>query len=51
LTLNKKLSHTSPIGQALTGKKVGDWVEVEVPYENIYCNFETFKLKFDMEVN
>ncbi|PIQ73009.1 transcription elongation factor GreA [Candidatus Roizmanbacteria bacterium CG_4_8_14_3_um_filter_36_10] len=27
----KKLSHTSPIGQALTGKKVGDWVEVEVP--------------------
>jgi transcription elongation factor GreA len=29
--LNKKLSHTSPIGQALTGKKVGDWVEVEVP--------------------
>ena len=29
--LNKKLSHTSPIGQALVGKKVGDWVEVEVP--------------------
>jgi len=29
--LNKKLSHTSPIGKALTGKKVGDWVEVEVP--------------------
>jgi len=29
--LNKKLSHNSPIGQALTGKKVGDWVEVEVP--------------------
>jgi len=29
--LNKKLSHTSPIGQALNGKKVGDWVEVEVP--------------------
>ena len=29
--LNKKLSHTSPIGQALTGKKVGDWVEVKVP--------------------
>ncbi|PIY70909.1 transcription elongation factor GreA, partial [Candidatus Roizmanbacteria bacterium CG_4_10_14_0_8_um_filter_35_28] len=25
--LNKKLSHTSPIGQALVGKKVGDWVE------------------------
>jgi len=29
--LNKKLSHTSPIGQALLGKKPGDWVEVEVP--------------------
>jgi len=29
--LNKKLSHTSPIGQALVGKKVGDWIEVEVP--------------------
>jgi len=28
---NKKLSYTSPISQALTGKKVGDWVEVEVP--------------------
>lgn len=27
----KKLSHTSPIGQALTGKKIGDWVEVDVP--------------------
>ncbi|MCL4364522.1 transcription elongation factor GreA [Patescibacteria group bacterium] len=29
--LNKKLSHTSPIGQALVGKKVGDWIEVQVP--------------------
>lgn len=29
--LQKKLSQTSPIGQALTGKKVGDWIEVEVP--------------------
>lgn len=29
--LNKKLSHTSPIGKALTGKKVGQWVEVQVP--------------------
>lgn len=29
--LNKKLSHTSPIGKALVGKKVGDLVEVEVP--------------------
>lgn len=29
--LNKKLSHTSPIGGALIGKKVGDWVEITVP--------------------
>ncbi len=27
----KKLSHNSPIGKALLGKKVGDWVEVEIP--------------------
>jgi transcription elongation factor GreA len=29
--LQKKLSHTSPIGKALLGKKVGDWVEIKVP--------------------
>lgn len=29
--MNKKLSHTSPIGKALTGKKVGDIVEVQIP--------------------
>jgi transcription elongation factor GreA len=29
--LNKKLSHTSPLGKALVGKKIGEWVEVEVP--------------------
>jgi transcription elongation factor GreA len=29
--LSKKLSHTSPIGKALVGKKIGEWVEVEVP--------------------
>jgi len=29
--MNKKLSHTSPIGKALIGKKVGDIVEVEIP--------------------
>jgi transcription elongation factor GreA len=33
--LNKKLSHTSPIGQALLGKKIGDQVEVEVPVGKI----------------
>jgi len=29
--LEKKLSHISPIGKALIGKKVGDEVEIEVP--------------------
>lgn len=29
--MSKKLSHTSPIGQALLGKKRGEWIEVEVP--------------------
>ncbi|MFA5136323.1 MAG: transcription elongation factor GreA [Patescibacteria group bacterium] len=29
--LNKKVSHTSPIGQALLGKKIGDVVEIEIP--------------------
>src|SRR3989304_7482049 len=29
--MKQKLSHTSPIGQALIGKKQGEWVEVEVP--------------------
>ena len=29
--MHKKLSHTSPIGQALIGKKVGEWIEVSVP--------------------
>lgn len=29
--LEKKLSHISPIGKALMGKKVGDQVEIEVP--------------------
>lgn len=29
--INKKISHTSPLGQALVGKKVGESVEVEAP--------------------
>lgn len=29
--VNKKISHTSPLGHALFGKKVGDVVEVEAP--------------------
>lgn len=28
---NKKISHQSPLGQALVGKKVGDKVEIEAP--------------------
>lgn len=28
---NKKISHSSPLGKALLGKKVGDKVEVEAP--------------------
>lgn len=29
--MQKKISHTSPIGQALSGKRVGEEVEVEAP--------------------
>jgi len=29
--MNKKISHSSPLGQALIGKKVGDKAEVEAP--------------------
>ncbi len=29
--MNKKLSHTSPIGKALLGKRVGDLVVVQIP--------------------
>jgi transcription elongation factor GreA len=29
--INKKISHSSPLGLALTGKKVGEKVEVEAP--------------------
>ena len=29
--INKKISHTSPLGQALVGKKAGDKVEVKAP--------------------
>lgn len=29
--MQKKISHTSPLGQALIGKKVGEEVEVEAP--------------------
>ena len=29
--MKKKLSHTSPLGKALVGKKIGDKVDVEAP--------------------
>jgi transcription elongation GreA/GreB family factor len=29
--MKKKISHTSPLGQALVGKKKGDAVEFEAP--------------------
>ncbi|MFI5241139.1 MAG: GreA/GreB family elongation factor, partial [Microgenomates group bacterium] len=29
--MNKKISHTSPLGQALIGKGIGEKVEVEAP--------------------
>jgi len=29
--INKRISHTSPLGQALVGKKAGDKVEVKAP--------------------
>jgi transcription elongation factor GreA len=33
--LEKKISHESPLGKALVGKKVGDKIEVAVPVGNI----------------
>ena len=33
--VNKKISHESPIGSALLGKKIGDKIEIEVPIGNI----------------
>ncbi|MEK7550841.1 MAG: transcription elongation factor GreA [Patescibacteria group bacterium] len=33
--VNKKISHTSPLGQALLGKKKGDKIEVEAPVGKI----------------
>ena len=32
---NKKISHSSPLGKALIGKKIGDKVEVEAPVGKI----------------
>ena len=38
----KKISHTSPLGQALIGKKVGEKVEVEAPAGKI--TYEILKI-------
>jgi transcription elongation factor GreA len=38
----KKISHTSPLGQALVGKKVGDKVEVEAPAGKLH--YEILKI-------
>jgi len=41
--LSGKISSTSPIGQALIGKKIGDWVEVDVPAGKI--KYKIVKIK------
>lgn len=33
--VNKKISHSSPLGKALIGKKIGDKVEIEAPLGKI----------------
>jgi transcription elongation factor GreA len=40
---NKKISHESPLGQALVGKKVGDKVEVEAPAGTLH--YEILKIE------
>ncbi len=40
--VNKKISHQSPLGQALVGKKVGDQVEIEAPAGKI--NYQITKI-------
>lgn len=40
--VNKKISHTSPLGNALVGKKVGDKVAVEAPAGTI--SYEILKV-------
>lgn len=41
--MKKKISHTSPLGQALVGKKVGEEVEVEAPAGKI--NYEIISIE------
>lgn len=41
--MKKKISHTSPLGQALVGKSPGDEVQVEAPAGNI--NYQIIEIK------
>lgn len=41
--MQKKISHTSPLGQALVGKNIGDSVEVEAPAGKI--NYKILSLE------
>ena len=41
--VNKKISHQSPLGQALVGKKVGEKVEVEAPAGKV--NYEILAIE------
>jgi transcription elongation factor GreA len=41
--VNKKISHSSPLGQALSGKKIGDKVKVEAPAGKV--NYEILKIE------
>lgn len=41
--MKKKISHTSPLGQALVGKGVGEEVQVEAPAGNI--NYKIIEIK------
>ena len=41
--INKKLSHTSPIGCALLGKKIGDMIEIKIPAGSKKCKIVTIK--------
>lgn len=38
--MQKKISHSSPLGKALTGKKVGDEVEFEAPIGKVIYKIE-----------
>jgi transcription elongation factor GreA len=39
----KKISHSSPLGKALIGKKVGDQIEVQAPAGKLHYKIETIE--------